>query len=208
MHPPFSREDFLAVFVAYHDAFGPMPVALAAVGVIGAATLGKRPKLALVVCAALWLWMALAYFAVLFSALTPAAYLFAAFFAAQGLLLLHSAKQRTAPPAGESNRSAAVLATVLVAYALVVYPIVGFLAGRRYPAMPTFGLPCPTTIFTMGVLAWWGSSLSSRLLVIPTLWAVVGMSAASSLGIIEDLALLPAALAVVALRRAERLRIA
>jgi len=200
MQPPFSREEFLGVFVAYHNAFAFMPVVLAAVGVIGAATLGKRPKLSLVICAALWLWMALAYFAVLFSSLTPAGYLFAGLFAAQGFLLLHAAKQRTSPPVSESNRSAAMVAIVLVGYALVAYPVVGFLAGQRYPAMPTFGLPCPTTIFTLGVLAWWGTSLPSRLLVIPTLWAVVGTSAALNFGIVEDLALLPAAVAVVVLR--------
>src|SRR5690349_19285345 len=133
MQPPFSREDFLGVFVAYHNAFGLMAIALAAVGIIGAATLGKRPKLSLVICAALWLWMALAYFAAFFSSLTPAGYLFAGLFAAQGFLLLHAAKQRIASPVSESSRSAAVLAIVLVGYALVAYPVVGFLAGQRYP---------------------------------------------------------------------------
>jgi hypothetical protein len=200
MQPPFSREDFLGVFVAYHDAFALMPIVLAAVGVIGAATLGKRPKLALTICAALWLWMAIAYFAIFFSALSPAGYLFAGLFAAQGFLFLHAAKQYGVAPSGESNRSAAILTMVLVVYALVVYPIVGWLAGQRYPALPTFGLPCPTTIFTLGVLAWWGTSVPARLFVIPTVWAIVGTSAALTLGIIEDLALLPAALVVLAMR--------
>jgi hypothetical protein len=41
---------------------------------------------------------------------------------------------------------------LLIIFSLIIYPLLGLLFGHRYPTMPTFGLPCPTTIFTIGVL--------------------------------------------------------
>jgi hypothetical protein len=79
-----------------------------------------------------------------------------------------------------------------VAYALVVYPLIGYAAGQRYPATPTFGLPCPTVIFTFGVLLWATPRIPLRLLVIPALWAMLGISAASAYGITQGYGL-PAA---------------
>lgn len=81
--------------------------------------------------------------------------------------------------------------------ALVGYPIVGFLVGHRYPAAPTFGVPCPTTIFTLGLLLWSTGPLARRLTVVPVLWAIVGTSAAVNLGMTEDLGLFVAALCAV-----------
>jgi hypothetical protein len=80
----------------------------------------------------------------------------------------------------------------LLGYALVVYPLLGWALGHRYPASPTFGLPCPTTIATFGVLIWVRPQPRWWLLIVPLLWAVVGTSAAFSLGIREDLGLLVA----------------
>jgi hypothetical protein len=100
---------------------------------------------------------------------------------------------------------AGIAGGVLIAYALVVYPLVAMRLGHAYPAMPTFGVPCPVTIFTFGLLLWAAPSVPLRLLVIPTLWAGVGISAVVNLGVIEDLGLpasaIIAAVAVVQARR-------
>jgi len=84
-------------------------------------------------------------------------------------------------------------AAALVAYALVIYPLIGYAIGHRYPAAPTFGLPCPTTIFTLGILLCGTSTGVRKLAVIPLVWAVIGSQAAFSLGIWEDLGLTAAA---------------
>jgi hypothetical protein len=77
-----------------------------------------------------------------------------------------------------------------------VYPAISYALGHRYPAAPTFGLPCPTTIFTLGLLVWAGTALPRRVLIVPLLWALVGTSAALSLGMVEDFGLLVSAIAV------------
>jgi hypothetical protein len=90
---------------------------------------------------------------------------------------------------------------VIIGYGMLVYPLLGWMLGHAYPESPTFGLPCPTTITTLGVLVLITPKPPWFLLVIPIGWAVVGTSAAVTLGIFEDLGLLSAAVAVVAARR-------
>ena len=82
-----------------------------------------------------------------------------------------------------------ILGGLMIVFALVVYPSLGWMLGHRYPASPTFGLPCPTTLFTFGMLLWARPPLPRRVLVIPVLWSLVATSAAVQLGMMEDLSL-------------------
>ncbi len=81
---------------------------------------------------------------------------------------------------------------IFVFYALIVYPILGHLLGHQYPSSPTFGLPCPTTIFTFGILLFLQNRISIIALIIPLLWSVIGFSAALNLLIYEDFGLVVA----------------
>ena len=86
-------------------------------------------------------------------------------------------------PAGSS------VGWLLIAYALVIYPLLGWSQGHGYPAGPSFGAPCPTTIFFLGMMLWAVERIPVSLVVVPLLWAVLGTSAALQLGIWEDLGL-------------------
>jgi hypothetical protein len=81
----------------------------------------------------------------------------------------------------------------LMVFALVVYPIWSAYAGHPYPATPTFGLPCPTTIFTIGLLAFAVPPIPRSPLVVPVLWCLVGAQAAFFLGMQPDMGLVAAA---------------
>ena len=70
-----------------------------------------------------------------------------------------------------------IAAAVVVIYTLVLYPAIGYFAGLRYPAAPTFGVPCPITIFTFGVLMLL-PSVPRITFVIPVIWALIGSVAA------------------------------
>src|SRR5690606_7702918 len=87
----------------------------------------------------------------------------------------------------------------LVAYALLGYPLLGAALGHRFPAAPTFGLPCPTTLFTVGLLAFLARPYPAYVLAVPLLWSAVGTSAAFGLGMYEDLGLIAAGLLAVRL---------
>jgi hypothetical protein len=60
--------------------------------------------------------------------------------------------------------------------------------------MPTFGLPCPTTIFTIGTLCLLRTPFPRHVLGAPFLWAAIGSQAAFLLGVYQDLGLLAAGL--------------
>ena len=65
-------------------------------------------------------------------------------------------------------------------------------------AGPMFGVaPCPTTIFTIGVMLIARGIWVIWLSIIPFLWSLIGLAAAIQLGIPEDLAM-PVAGAVLA----------
>jgi hypothetical protein len=84
--------------------------------------------------------------------------------------------------------------SVFLVYALIVYPALGYWFGHRYPAAPTFGLPCSTRIFTFGMLLWTNRRVPLYLLPIPLAWLFIGFWAAVSLGMTEDFGLLAAGL--------------
>jgi hypothetical protein len=83
----------------------------------------------------------------------------------------------------------------LIAYGLL-YPVIALLDGHSYPRVPTFGLPCPTTIVTVGFLVLVRGRIPAALMVVPLAWAAIGGSAAFLLGVRADLALPVAGLAL------------
>jgi hypothetical protein len=71
------------------------------------------------------------------------------------------------------------------------------LTVHDWPGVPTFGVPCPTTLFTAGCLLAAVRPAPRRLIVIPVLWSLLGGSAALLLGVTLDLILFAAAAALV-----------
>ena len=196
---PFSRDQFFAVFAAYNDAVAPAQILLIALG-IGAAALALRPsrwsdRAIGLVLAGLWLWMGVEYHWRFFRPINPAATLFGAAFVVEGVLLAWAAVRppRLAFRAPRSLRGG--LALALLVYAFAVYPAIGWALGHRYPAAPTFGVPCPTTIATLALLLWTVNRPPVAVMPIPWAWALIGSTAAFRLGMWEDLGL-PVALVI------------
>ena len=71
-------------------------------------------------------------------------------------------------------------------FALIGYPILNYIFDHFYPYSPTFRLPYPTVIFTLGLLKWTKAKNTLIILLIPLFWSFVGFSAASYLMIYED----------------------
>jgi hypothetical protein len=190
---PFTQDQFFAVFAAYNVSVFPAQLVLLAVG-LGAALAGLRPRpwtdrTIGVALALLWLWMGVVYQWGFFTAVNPAARAFGAGFVVESALLAWyvAIRRRTRFRAVPSWRGGIGLA--LLIYAFAVYPALAWALGHRYPAAPTFGLPCPTTIATLGLLTWTEPRPPAPVMVIPWLWAIVGTSAAFQLGVREDLGL-------------------
>jgi hypothetical protein len=202
---PFGADDFLDVFRRYNEAVWPAQWGLAAAGLFAAFAAhraGVRHSrrwavAALGVLSALWLWSGVVFHKLFFSSLTPAGQVFGSLFVAEAALLLLAllpGETFTAEP----SRASVHAGSFMIAYALVLYPLLGMAAGQRYPAMPTFGAPCPIAIFTFGLFCLLPGRIPRFAVAVPVVWAVIASFAAIEFGVVEDLALIPAAAAAIA----------
>ena len=201
---PFGREEFLDVISAYNTAVAPLQLALLALAAAALALpLVHAPRAGRWVAALLsflWLWMGVVFHIGFFTGINPAAFLLGALFVLQGVLFAAvAASGGLPPPAWHGVRGLA--AGALIVYALVAYPAVANAVGHEYPRLPTFGLPCPTTIFTLALLTLGERRPPRFLFVVPALWSLVGISAALQLGMWEDLGLAVAGVVGLAVAR-------
>lgn len=208
---PFTREQFLGVFAEYNTAVWPVQVVAYVLGVAVVAALlrpsSRGHRLVAGALAAMWVWTGVAYHGLFFARINPVALAFGALFVGQGVLFVFAGVGRRlvfAPAAGFDS----ALGWGLVAYAAVLYPLLGQWSGHVYPAQPTFGItPCPVTLFTFGVLLLTSAHVPRWLLIIPLAWSLVGGSAAFMLGVPQDWPLLFSGLTIVLLILRDRRRV-
>ena len=193
---PFTTEEFLDVFKQYNEDVWPAQMAFVLLALLCVYfILGHKTHKIRIVTSILsffWLWMGLVYHLLFFAPINNAAYFFAGLFMVQGILFFIHGVLRN--PVSISHPKLNIWAgSVLIAYALVIYPIISYYAGHEYPFAPTFGLPCPTTIFTFGIILLTGQKWPVSLMIIPLAWSILGLSAALYLRMYEDIGLFLAA---------------
>lgn len=187
---PFSAQTFFDVFERYNSDLPYAGVFLATLAVTSAIISFTRcSKLSLAILAALWLWAGIAYHLVYFAAVNPVAYGFGLFFILQSCLFLLTAL-RPIESEASSTRFAAFAGAVLVTFSIAIYPLLGHLAGHSFPRNPTFGLPCPLTIYTFGILLLLAKRVPNYLMIVPLIWALIGTTASVIFGVWQDLSLL------------------
>ncbi|HET7618417.1 MAG TPA: DUF6064 family protein [Gemmatimonadaceae bacterium] len=195
---PFTREQFFDLFAAYNTALWPAVVVLwiasAAVSLRLLALRRPSDRWVSALLAAHWIWSAVAYHAVFFTRINAAAWLFAALFLVEGTLFLWFGVARRRVSFASRGGTWAVLAWLLIAYSLL-YPVINAAQYATWVRIPAFGVPCPTTIFTAGLLIL-ARDAPARLSIVPIVWSVIGGSAASLLGVRADVVLPIAGLAL------------
>ena len=191
---PFTAEQFFDVFAEYNRAF---IVAVVGWWVLSAAILAyvaddpsRRSARLSLFLGLLWLWNAVAYHALHFTRINPAAWLFAILFLVQSGLFFRAAARRRVEYFSSVGWTRSV-GLGLLGYALL-YPFLTIALGHRYPATPTFGVPCPTDILTMGALLTSRGRVPVALALIPIAWGMIGGSAAALLAVPTDFVLLGA----------------
>lgn len=209
MQLPFSIEEFLEVFRAYNGAIWPAQFMLYGLGialvVMARRSSDQRTRWSIAGgLAVLWAWMGGVYHLLFFADINPAARIFGLAFLIQAAIWLIWAWREPRLSFQPPDLLRQIVGWALLAYAFVGYPLLNVVLGHRYPGMPTFGAPCPTTIATLGLLTWATPRAPWFVWLVPVLWALVGTSAAFTLGIREDLGLLAAAVFAVTARVASR----
>jgi hypothetical protein len=197
MELPFTRQEFFQVFSEYNQALWPAQLLAAGIGIAAVTLLFSRNHYADRVIAALVALLlfvnGIAYHWLFFSRINNAAVLFGAIFLLGGaaFVIEGTIRNRIRFTVRPGYRSC--VAALLILYALVIYPALGLLL-HPYPESPLFGVaPCPTTIFTLGLLILATHPRPLVLIAMPLIWAAIGSTAAILLAVPQDWGLLVAA---------------
>lgn len=191
MSIPFTVEQFFDVFEAYNTAIWPAQVIAYFIG-IGAVALALRENrlsgcVASGILALFWIWMGIFYHMIYFSTINPVAWIFGALFVLEGLMLVVVGSSWGRLSFGFDLKPIPIVGAIFILYAMVAYPLLGFAFGHWYPQAPMFGVaPCPTTIFTFGLLLWAEKPVPAYILVIPLIWSIIGTTAAVGLQVPQD----------------------
>ena len=188
---PFTADIYLSLFETYNSTIWPAQVVAYGLGIL-AVFLTLRPlagsgRIAFAILSAFWLWNGIAYHLMHFFQINFAALGFAVLFTFQGALFAAMA----IGGGGNFRFRPNVLGwsgVLFCLFALVAYPLLGWLAGHGWPRAAAFGVaPAPTAIFTFGMLLMLEDRAPLYLAVIPLLWSLAAGSAAMLLlGIPED----------------------
>lgn len=195
---PFTTSDFINIFKAYNTSVFPFQIVLFASAIYIIYLVIRLKKYSNKVVTGIlifyWLWNGIVYHILFFSSINPAAYAFGFVFIIQAALFYKAGIMDKNLVYEISNDLKTYTGALFILYALIIYPILGYTGGHIYPSSPTFGLPCPTVIFTFGILLWAKNKIPFYILAIPIIWSIIGISAAINLGIKEDFGLIISAL--------------
>lgn len=197
MEIPFTVEQFFDVFGTYNAAIWPIQVLAYVLGIVALALAIREGNLSARIVSGIlglfWIWMGIFYHILFFRVINPSAWIFGIFYIFQGLLFLLVGTIFGRLAFRFNLKPLPIIGGCFILYAMVFYPLLGVSFGHSYPRAPMFGVaPCPTTIFTFGILLWAAKSVPAYLLVIPLLWSFLGMSAAVNLRVPQDYGLVVA----------------
>lgn len=201
---PFNIDQFLDVFEAYNIAIWPVQLFAYGMAALMIYLLIKNERSSDLYLNGLlclfWIWTGIVYHIIFFTRVNPAAPVFGALFILQGIAFLTAAASGVKLRYGFRKDIYSVTGMIFILYSIIIYPLLGYSFGHVYPQSPVFGVaPCPTTIFTFGILLQANAKIPVWLIVIPGVWSLIGFSAALQLEMYEDIGLIAAGIAGVSM---------
>jgi hypothetical protein len=197
-------QQFFAMFAQANTAVWPMQVVWYALA-IAAMALAIRPfrgssRLIAGFLAAYYLWLGIIFFGIYYRPLDDNSPAFAVMFALGGALFLLAGVIRQDLEFQPRWDLLGAVGGIFMLYALA-YPVIDALTGHHFPAAPVFGVaPCPSAIFTAGLLLWTRPQMPMYVLVVPLIWLMAQVPAAAlAIGVVADVARVPVGLVATAL---------
>ena len=189
----FNLDEFLNVLEIYNLKFWPLQIIAFAIGLIAVFFAFRRSKSSSIVILAIlslfWLWNGAVFCYLFWTSIYKLAYVFAVLCFTQGILfalaLYKSDIEIHFHPGWKS-----ILGITFIVYAMVGYQVFGYFLGHVYPQFFPFGLvPCPTAIFTFGLLLMTVRKIPLLYLILPVIIASGGFMVVP-MGILEDIGLI------------------
>ena len=173
----FSPRVYYRLIELHNEALWPLQLAALALGllVLFAALRGgpAASRVAFAFLGALWIWIAWSYLWERYASINWAVTYAAPLFAAQGVALTWCGAVRGKLRLAAVTNLLSATTVVLLATAVIGYPLIAPLMGRPWTAAETFGIfPEPTALATLAVLACVPRG-SALLMIIPLLWCVL-----------------------------------
>lgn len=191
MKIPFTTEQFFNVFEKYNSTVFPFQWIIMLLGIFALLLVHSKNSLKnkVIGCflGSLWVWMGIVYHIMFFTAINKLAFVFGGFFILQGLLILLSTFLKNELVFGISTQPKNYWSYFIILFGLILYPIISYLVQGSFNRTIGLGLPCPSTIFTFGIFMLAGDRLPKYLLIIPSIWSMVGLSAAIQFGVYQDI---------------------
>jgi len=197
-------EDFYSTLQTYNETVLSVTIIAYLLGITAIyLTLKKSEnssKMISTILSFLWIWSGIVFFIIFFGPMETEFlgqtmpgiwYLGGALFIIQGILFLIFGVIRDSLSFGMAGDGNSVVGVILITYATIVYPIIGFLTGFSYPRYPVFGTgPCPLTIFTLGFLQWTDRKMPIIIAIIPFIWSLMGIMPILALDVWADVGLM------------------
>jgi hypothetical protein len=189
----FNLKDFLMVLEGYNLAIWPLQIFAFLCGLLTLFFAIKKIKssnrIILAILSFFWLWNGIVFCPIFWAPTYKFAYLFAGFCIIQGLLFLTGIFKSNISIHFKANLRS-IIGLLFIAYAMLGYQLFGYFLGHIYPSYFPFGLvPCPTTIFTFGILLMADKKFPKYYLIVPLVVAMGGFLAVYR-GVLEDLGLI------------------
>jgi hypothetical protein len=189
----FSLEEFLLVLESYNLFIWPLQI-IAYVFIVLVLFFSVTPtkysaKIVSAVLSFFWLFTGIVFCLIYWAPTHIFGYVFGILCTVQGLLFLYNIIKSdiTIDPQDKSSKLIGIL---FVLYAMIGYQVFGYYLSHIYPKFFAVGLvPCPTTIFTLGIFLIINKSIPIKYFVIPLMISLGGFLAAYN-GIYEDIGLI------------------
>lgn len=198
MKTPFTTEQFFEVFEKYNSSIFPLQWIILLVGIVFLLIIHShsifKGKIIGSFLGLLWIWMGYAYHISFFTEINKAAWVFGGVFILQGILILIHSLFTNRINFNFTPNLNGYLAYFFILFGLIIYPLISNFSEGSLERTISLGLPCPTTIMTFGFFMLTVDRFPKYLLIIPSLWAVVGLSAVFNFGVYQDIMILISAL--------------
>jgi hypothetical protein len=189
-------QQFFAMFTQANTAVWPVDLVwyAAAITAVLLAVTAIRGSSRLIAgfLAAYYVWLAIVFFGIYYAPLNDHSHAYAVMFALGGVLFLLAGVIRQDLEFQPRWDALGIIGGVFMGYALA-YPVIDALTGHVFPAAPVFGVaPCPSAIFTVGLLLWTRRGMPMYVLVVPFIWLMTQVPAdALAMGVVADVARVP-----------------
>jgi hypothetical protein len=190
---PFTVEQFFNIFLGYNTSVFPFQIILFLAGIFSLSLIifkskyaGKFTSYLLVI---LWLWNGIVYHIYFFSKINKAAIAFGTLFILQAVFFLIEFVIKKKLDFTYDRKFDMLTGYFLILFGLIIYPVIGLIPGKEIGYIISFGLPCPSVIFTFGIIIASRKNYTLYKLIIPVIWAFIGFFAALKFGVYQDVAL-------------------